>query len=629
MQKAFYTGLLFIALGIQSAGQATGRVAAVPDTFYNIRNEYNKQLQNHPDIKMTGNLQSNYLAEQKSIVYCRMGQRKLLLDVFSSKQNNKDSRTAILLIHGGGWKSGDRSMHYPLAQRLAILGYVCITPEYRLSAEALYPAAVYDIKAAIRWVRRNAKKYNIDTARIVVAGHSAGGELAAFMGATNGLSSFDGNNHNAQYSGNVNAVIDMDGILAFIHPESGEGDDSKKLSAATQWLGYSKTQKPELWKEASPLTYAGAVAAPVLFINSGVTRMHAGREDFIAVLNKYNIYSAVKTFKGSPHSFVFFNPWFDSTLIEIDKFCKKIFPQQKNLPAAELTVAQDGTGIFSTVQAAFDAIPLNNTKKIKISIKPGTYREKLFLDSTKNFVSLTGSDKMETILTWDDHTGKISPSGDTINTRTSWSCKIKADNFSANNITFQNDAGFTAGQAVALESDGDRAVFIDCRFIGNQDVLFLNNEKSRQWFQTCYIEGTTDFIFGAASAWFQKCEIFSKKNSHITAASTPAFNKMGFVFDSCVLKADTSLHNVSLGRPWRPYAHVVYMNCYIGSHIKPDGWSNWNNTENYKTARYAEYKNFGPSADPAKRVSWSRQLSDEEAREYSLKNFMQSWYPHK
>lgn len=285
-------------------------------------------------------------------------------------------------------------------------------------------------------------------------------------------------------------------------------------------------------------------------------------------------------------------------------------------------VAQDGSGDYKTVQEALNAVPYNNKKPISILIGEGVYKEKLFLDSTKNFVTLTGADKFTTILTYDDHTGKLSPNGDTINTRTSWSFKILADNFTASNITFQNDAGFSAGQAVAVESDGDKAMFNNCRFIGNQDVLFTNSATSRQYYQQCYIEGTTDFIFGSATVWFEQCHIHSKKNSHVTAASTPAEKEWGYVFNDCVLTGDTSLHNVSLGRPWRPTAAVVYIRCFIGEHIKPEGWSNWNNTDNYKTTRYAEYKNYGPSADPAKRVSWSKQLTDEEAKKYKVHEFL-------
>ncbi len=294
-----------------------------------------------------------------------------------------------------------------------------------------------------------------------------------------------------------------------------------------------------------------------------------------------------------------------------------------------VTVSTDGTGHYTTVQAALNAVPLNNKKPITIYIKNGIYKEKLYLDSSKNFVTLQGEDKFKTVLTYDDHTGKLSPKGDTINTRSSWSFLIKADHFTATNITFQNDAGFTAGQAVAMESDGDQATFTNCRFIGNQDVLFMNSATSRQYYEHCYIEGTTDFIFGAATVWLEQCHIHSKKNSHVTAAATPEQKKFGYVFNECILTGDTSLHNASLGRPWRPAAAVVYMHCFIGEHIRPEGWSNWNNTDYYKTARYAEYKNYGPTSDPLKRVNWSKQLSDEEAKLYTIENVLSNWNPKK
>ncbi len=225
------------------------------------------------------------------------------------------------------------------------------------------------------------------------------------------------------------------------------------------------------------------------------------------------------------------------------------FSQKKNI-----TVAMDGSGHYKTVQAALDAVPLHNKTPVTIYIKNGVYKEKLHLDSTKDFVTLVGEDKFNTILTYNDHTGKLSTSGDTINTRTSWSFKIKADNFIAKNITFQNDAGFTAGQAVAVESDGDKAIFKNCRFLGNQDVLFTNNDNSRQYFENCYIEGTTDFIFGSSTVWFQQCHIYSKKNSHITAASTP--KEKGLVtFSMTVFLPEilhcTMYHSVVHGGPMR------------------------------------------------------------------------------
>jgi pectinesterase len=293
----------------------------------------------------------------------------------------------------------------------------------------------------------------------------------------------------------------------------------------------------------------------------------------------------------------------------------------------QITVVQDGSGNYKTVQEALNAVPANNKKRIVIYIKNGIYKEKLHLDTTKNFVELVGESKFNTILTYDDHTGKVSAKGDSINTRTSYSFRVNGDNFIAHHITFRNDAGFTAGQAVAVECRGDKAVFIDCRFIGNQDILFLNSEKSRQYYKDCYIEGTTDFIFGAATAWFENCHIHSKKNSHVTAASTPQNHPYGFVFNDCALTGDSTLHAVSLGRPWRPYSWVLYMHCYMGQQIKPDGWSNWNKTESYKTARYAEYQNFGPGASTAKRVSWSKQLTDSEASQVTIKNVFPGWDP--
>jgi len=292
-----------------------------------------------------------------------------------------------------------------------------------------------------------------------------------------------------------------------------------------------------------------------------------------------------------------------------------------------ITVAQDGSGKYKTVQAALDAVPGGNKKPFVIYIKNGLYHEKLHLDAEKQFVELVGESRFNTILTYDDHPGKVSPKGDSINTRTSYSFLIAADNFKAKNITFRNDAGFSAGQAVAVECRGDKAVFTDCRFIGNQDILFLNSETSRQYYKDCYIEGTTDFIFGAATAWFENCHIHSKKNSHITAASTPQDHPYGFVFYDCTLTGDSTLHAVSLGRPWRPYSWVTYIHCYMGQQIKAGGFSNWNKTESYKTARYSEYQSYGPGSASAGRVPWEKQLTANEADKITINNVLGGWEP--
>lgn len=300
------------------------------------------------------------------------------------------------------------------------------------------------------------------------------------------------------------------------------------------------------------------------------------------------------------------------------------------LPSATgrvMTVAADGSGDYLTVQAALDAIPVNNREPVTVFVRRGLYREKLHLDSTKNFVTLLGEDEWNTILTYDDHPGMRSPGGDSINTRNSHSFLVKADDFTARRLTIRNDAGFSAGQAVALEVQGDRSCVEECRIVGNQDVLFLNSVRSRVLFRYCDIEGTTDFIFGNATAWFDHCHIHSKKDSYVTAASTPADHPYGFVFYDCILTGDTGIHRASLGRPWRPHAAVDYIRCYIGAHIRPEGWSDWNNNGSYKTARYSEYHDYGPSSDTAVRVRWAHQLTDEEAGRVTQRAVFSGWEP--
>jgi pectinesterase len=292
-----------------------------------------------------------------------------------------------------------------------------------------------------------------------------------------------------------------------------------------------------------------------------------------------------------------------------------------------LTVAKDGSGDYSTIQAAFDAVPSGITEPVIIYVKNGVYKEKLLLDSSKKNITLKGEDKFKAILTYDDHPGMNDANGKPINTQSSQSFMLQADYFTASNITFQNDAGFTAGQAVAMQANGDMIRFINCRFIGNQDVLFTNNPNSRQYYEDCYIEGTTDFIFGSSTVWFERCHIHSKKNSHVTAASTPQEHAYGYVFHDCILTGDTSLHHVSLGRPWRPYSSVTYLHCFIGAHIIEAGWNNWSKASNEATARYSEYENYGPGSVPAARVPWSRQLNDAEAAAITIENALRGWIP--
>jgi pectinesterase len=276
------------------------------------------------------------------------------------------------------------------------------------------------------------------------------------------------------------------------------------------------------------------------------------------------------------------------------------------------TVAQDGSGDYKTLQEAINACKFFPEGRITIYLKPGIYREKVEIYSWTNKISLLGEDATTTIISFDDYSGKGSH-----NTFTSYTIKVMGDDFYAENITFENTAG-PVGQAVALHVEGDRCVFKNCRFLGNQDTIYTGGDSSRQYFSHCYIEGTTDFIFGAATAAFEDCIIHSKKNSYVTAASTPEGKRYGYVFINCKLTATAETTKVYLGRPWRNYAKTVFVNCELGEHILPEGWHNWSKPDAEKTTFYAEYNSRGKGANTATRVAWSHQLARKEAQLYTV-----------
>jgi len=294
-------------------------------------------------------------------------------------------------------------------------------------------------------------------------------------------------------------------------------------------------------------------------------------------------------------------------------------------PKFDFVVATDGSGNFSTVQEAIDATPDFRKNQTTVFIKTGVYKEKLVLPASKTNVKFIGEDPHKTILTFDDFAAKRNRFGEEVGTSGSASVFIFADDFYAENLTFENAAG-PVGQAVAVRVDGDRATFVNCRFLGFQDTLYPHGEKSRQYYKECYIEGTTDFIFGWSTSVFENCTIFCKKGGHyITAAATPQHNPFGFVFIGCVITGDAPERSVYLGRPWRPFAKTVFINCYLGKHIRPEGWHNWNKVEAEKTAYYGEYGSKGPGANEETRVKWSHVLNEEEVKEYSLGNIFGDW----
>ena len=289
-------------------------------------------------------------------------------------------------------------------------------------------------------------------------------------------------------------------------------------------------------------------------------------------------------------------------------------------------VAQDGSGQFKTVQEALNAVPDFRKTVTTIYIKNGIYKEKLILAGSKQNVRLIGEQVEKTILTYDDFAQRKNTFGEEKGTSGSSSVYLYGDGFVAENLTFQNSAG-PVGQAVAVWVASDRAVFSNCRFLGFQDTLYTYGKGSRQYYYNCYIEGTVDYIFGSSTAWFEECELHCKNSGYITAASTPDTVAYGYVFNKCRVTGDKDTKRFYLGRPWRPYAKVIFMNTQLPSFIAAEGWHNWGKESNELTVLYAEYNNTGGGSLSQNRVKWSHQLSEDEAQKVTLEAVFKDWNP--
>lgn len=290
-----------------------------------------------------------------------------------------------------------------------------------------------------------------------------------------------------------------------------------------------------------------------------------------------------------------------------------------------IVVAQDGSGDFTKIQDAINASPSFPYEKVTVFIKNGTYNEKVRIPEWNTHLALVGENREKTIIAFDDNFKKINLGrNSTFYTAT---VLAEGDDFSASNLTIKNTSGDN-GQAIALSVVANRAQVSNCTILGNQDTLYLSGKEAKQYFKDCYIEGTTDFIFGGATALFENCEIHSIKSSYITAASTPQGTAFGFVFKNCKLTANPDATAVYLGRPWRIYAKTVYINCDMGKHIKPEGWQNWSKPDAEKNAFYAEYNCRGEGFQPKTRVVWSHQLTKKEADKYSIENILKDSVPN-
>ena len=272
-----------------------------------------------------------------------------------------------------------------------------------------------------------------------------------------------------------------------------------------------------------------------------------------------------------------------------------------------IVVSRDGTGNFRTLQEAIESARAFMEYTITIYVKNGVYKEKVIVPSWVENIDIIGEDRDKTIITYDDH-ANINKMG----TFRTYTVKVEGSDITFKNLTIENNAA-QLGQTVALHTEGDRLKFINCRILGNQDTIYTGAKFTRLYFKDCYIDGTTDFIFGPSTALFEDCIIHSKRNSYVTAASTPKEAKYGYVFKHCKLTAEPGVDKVYLGRPWRPYAYTLFIECELGKHIVLAGWHNWGKQSNEETARYMEYKNTGEGANASERVAWSKQLTKKEA----------------
>lgn len=296
-----------------------------------------------------------------------------------------------------------------------------------------------------------------------------------------------------------------------------------------------------------------------------------------------------------------------------------------------LFVARDGTAEFRNIDDAIEVCRAFMEYHKVIFVKKGTYKEKLIVPSWLTNIEICGEDRDNTIITYDDHANVFIPGTDRkMGTFRTYTVRVDGNDITFRNITIENNAA-RLGQAVALHTQGDRLTFVNCRILGNQDTVYTGGINTRLYFKDCHIEGTTDFIFGPSTAWFENCTILSRTDSYITAASTPQNVEYGYVFNHCKIVAAEGVSKVYLGRPWRPYAHTLFMNCQLGKHILPVGWHNWSNTQNETTARYCEYDNHGEGAATKERAAWTRQLTRKEAAKVTLENvFRQNggWIPN-
>jgi len=310
-----------------SAAPAVSQVngGGIPvDTTFTISSAWEEVHKEHPEARIVAPEPDSTIQISRSIVYASLAGRDLHIDVYRPRRLG--TFPAVLIIHGGGWRSGNRHMEEPMAVALAEHGYVAATIEYRLSGEAKFPAALEDLKAGVRWLRKKSQKLGVDTGRIAALGPSAGGTLALLLGTTGGDSRFDGDEGVAGCSSRVQAMVSIDGVPDLTDPaESGKDTNGVPSSAGARWIGATFKENPDAWLDASPLRHAGNDSPPVLFVNSSIARFHAGRDAMLAILAKGGIATSVYSIPNTPHTFWLFHPWFEPVVRRVLQFLDETF----------------------------------------------------------------------------------------------------------------------------------------------------------------------------------------------------------------------------------------------------------------------------------------------------------------
>jgi pectin methylesterase-like acyl-CoA thioesterase len=572
-------------------------------------------------LLMTAALHAEF---RKDIEYGRAGGVSLRLDV-NSPDGDGPFPIAIL-VHGGGWSGGDKSGSdkpgngadvSPWFAPLTAAKFTWFSINYRLAPEHRWPACFEDVQTAIRWVRAHAAEFKGDPSRIVLFGHSAGGQLVCLSAALAGEDT------------RVQAVVGFAPVTNFEQDLAARGGLSKSLQQLHGRPQEITDEALAILRETSPLNRVKAGAPHFLLVHGTADKSVPFQQslDFQAKIRANGSTCDLLEIKDAGHGLL--------TMAKADPgFMEKTIEWVRKALSSTVggaVVAADGSGDFRSVQEAINASPQTSTaaQPWTIRIKPGVYKERIYIQREKRFLRLVGEDAATTVLTFDLHANVPGPDSKPIGTFRTPSTQIDADDFTAENLTFANSAG-PVGQALAIRIDGDRHVYRRCRFLGWQDTILVN--RGRHYFEESTITGHVDFIFGGGTDWFERCEIRCLRDGYVTAASTPAETPFGYVFNRCRITGETPEVRTYLGRPWRPFAATLFLNCEMDAVVRPEGWHNWGKPEREQTTRYAEFGSTGAGAGADARVRWAKTVTADDAAAVTVERVLagtDGWNPRR